>query len=146
MLDNLNEVKHLFNENVYNYANNIIENAKINNYRQMYDELNVHKTTIINIREDLNKYIFDIRIDSKYLDYKLNLNDPGFPSKNTMRTEKSYLLQFTKLKDSVNKENNYKCSYCGAIVFMNNNGICDYCHKPYNTKKDNFLLESIVEI
>lgn len=60
---------YLLSDNIYEDFNNRLSNLNNNNERQMFDELNVKSTDIVDVEVTNDKYIIKVRLISKYLDY-----------------------------------------------------------------------------
>ena len=58
MMDKLNEVDHFVGDDVLLYAQGILNNAKNQGCRQMFDELNVKDCQIVNV--DVKQDVYDI--------------------------------------------------------------------------------------
>ena len=72
IVDELKDVDHFINDDVYEYASNIIENANSKNARQMYDELNVKDSKILTIEENTECYIINVLLNARYMDYLID--------------------------------------------------------------------------
>ena len=145
MLGRLEQVKHFFNEEVYNKYDNIIKELDSKNQRQMYDELNVKSTDIerINIFDD--KIEIKVRIVSRYMEYLLDKITGNYISgNNTSRVEKNNILTFTKKIVTKELKMSRKCPSCGANMDINNYGKCDYCGMIFNLENYDYILTDIV--
>lgn len=141
MMYDIDRVKHKISDELYQRYSSLINNLKQNNERQMYDELNVKSTEILNITENENEYIIEVLLVSRYMDYKIDSQTGNFKSGiNTHRIEKNNYLTFSKTKDSKQEGVVRKCPGCGASVDANNTGICSYCGTSYNTKDYDWIL------
>ncbi len=143
MKGNLTEVDHFISDEVYNKYNNYIKDLDSKNQRQMYDELNVKDTIILN-REIKEKEIVNVLIISRYMDYIID-KDTGelITGDDTRRIEKEYHLTFTKKLDAKETSIVKKCPTCGNSISVNNSGVCDYCHTIYNQEDYDYVLENI---
>lgn len=141
---NLKPVQHKISEQVYNQYNSFIDKLKNNNEIQLYDELNVKDTLIDSVEITDDKYIVNVTLISRYMPYTIDKDTKEFKEGNNQyRIEIVNHLVLTKRKDATAEGLIKKCSYCGAPVDTNRNGICRFCNKPYNTVAHDWVLESI---
>lgn len=144
MTDKLAEVDHFIGDEVYNYGENILNNVRGKNCRQMYDELNVKNSKINNIEVTDNEYIIDVYLESRYMDYILDLNTGNVVSGNdSSRINVNYNLKFVKRISAVEQGIARKCPACGAPMNVNKSGKCDYCGSIYNQEDYDFVLTNI---
>ena len=142
--DNMPRVKHRVDTNIYYEYTNYVNELNKKNQRQMYDELNVKSSTIINITEDDNNFIITVKLISRYMDYIINKDSKKLIyGNNTSRVEKSNILTFKKIKNAKDESNARKCPGCGANVNTNSNGICEYCGSAYDTQSYDWVLTEI---
>lgn len=146
MVGNLDRVKHKISNNLFNEYSLFLNELKKNNEIQIYDELNVKSSEIIDICENNNKYIIRVRLIARYMKYKIDSNTRKYKSgNNTSRVEEKYILVMTKSKNAADDDIIKICPGCGASIDANNSGICSYCGGIYNTKDYDWILEKIVE-
>ncbi|MDD6403626.1 MAG: TIM44-like domain-containing protein [Mollicutes bacterium] len=146
MVGNLDRVKHKLSNSLFNEYNLFLNRLKENNEIQIFDELNVKSSEIIDIEEDTDKYVVKIRLVARYMKYKINSNTRKYKSGNdTSRVEEKYILVMTKSKNAVDEDIIKVCPGCGASIDVNNSGICSYCGTVYNTKDYDWILEKIIE-
>lgn len=144
MMDKLDEVKHFISGEVYDYANNIIMQAKRNNNRHMYDELNVKESTIQAIYVNDNVYEIKVFLQSRYMDYIISLNDGKLVSgNNSSRIQVNYLLTLQKKIITKNQSIARKCPGCGAPISVNTSGKCEYCGAIYNQEDYDWILTKL---
>lgn len=144
MLNELEDVRHFISNNIYNYYKNINMQLLSKNQRQMYEELNVKNSKIISIKKDDLKYIIEVNLDARYMDYILDLETGNcICGDNTRRIEEHYCLTFVR-NINVSKQNMIrKCSSCGAVIDVNDSGRCTYCHSIYNLDDYDWILDKI---
>ncbi len=141
MLDKLDDVKHFISTEVYDWAKKIVDDNKEKNYRQMYDELNIKETKIKEIEVNGSVYIIKVFLQSRYIDYIMNLSDGSLVSgNNNSRIEQGYYLTFTKKITANNQGIARKCPSCGASINVNARGICQYCGSIYNQEDYDWVL------
>lgn len=141
---NMSRVQHKISEQLYEKYNNIVENLKANKEIQMYDELNVKNTFIEDINITDTSYIITVRLVSRYMDYIIDENTKKYKRGiNTERIEKTNLLTFVKRRDAKKMGVMRQCTYCGASIDFNSNGICSFCRKPFDTEKYDWVLTSL---
>ncbi len=144
MLEELSDVQHFISNNVYNYAKNIIDNANKKNARQMYDELNVKDSTIINIEEIDNEYVITVLLLARYYNYLIDkVTNERISGDNNYRTEDTYYLTLVKNKNVKNEDVVKKCPGCGASLSVNTSGVCPYCKSIYDQRNHDWILTKI---
>lgn len=144
MLDKLDEIKHFISEDVYEYSLDILNKVKQKGYRQMYDELNVKDSKIESIEVQEDVYVIKVYLQSRYMDYIINLEDGSIVSgDNTGRIQVNYLLTFKKKKDALKQGIIRKCPSCGASMNVNNIGVCEYCGSLYNQSDYDWVLAKL---
>lgn len=144
MKGNLTDVKHFISEDLYNHYTNKINELTKSNKRQMYDEINVKNTSIINrsILED--KEVVDVQIISRYMDYIMDIDTGNIISgDDTRRIEKINILRFEKKINTKDFGLVRKCPGCGASINVNNTGKCEYCDTIFNLEDYDYILMSI---
>jgi len=147
MKEDLNDVRHFINNNIYDDLQQKIDILKKQNKRQMYDEINVKNTNIINRRIENDKEIIDLEIISRYMDYIIN-KDTGdlITGDDTRRIEKKNILTFEKKIDTKEIGIIRKCPGCGASISVNTSGQCDYCDTIFNQEDYDYVLTKITII
>lgn len=144
MLDNLDNVKHFIGDEVYKYAKDIIDKNKEKNHRQMYDELNVKDSKIVDILVNESVYNIKVLLQSRYMDYIISLDDGSLVSgNNSSRRQVNYELTFTKRKGALTQGIVRKCPNCGATMSVNNSGRCEYCNSIYNQEDYDWVLTEL---
>lgn len=135
---------YLLSDNIYEDFNNRLSNLNNNNERQMFDELNVKSTDIVDVEVTNDKYIIKVRLISKYLDYIVDKQTSKIKRwDNTKRKELENILVFEKGRDSKVRSVVRFCSNCGHSMDVNKSGFCDYCHGTYNQETYDWVLKSI---
>ena len=72
MMDDLDRVRHFISNNLEKKYELILKELKEKHLRQMYDELNVKDTNITNIEIKDNKICINVKLISRYMDYKVD--------------------------------------------------------------------------
>ena len=125
MKGNLTDVRHFISEELYNNYINKINELISHNKRQMYDEINVKNTMIINRKILEDKEIIDVEIVSRYMDYIIDINTGDLISgDDTRRIERRNILRFEKKLNTKDFGIVRKCPGCGASINVNNTGKC----------------------
>lgn len=144
MKGNLTDVRHFISEELYNNYINKINELISHNKRQMYDEINVKNTMIINRKILEDKEIIDVEIVSRYMDYIIDINTGDLISgDDTRRIERSNILRFEKKLNTKDFGIVRKCPGCGASINVNNTGKCEYCDTIFNLDDYDYILVSI---
>lgn len=144
MKGDLTDVRHFISEELYNNYINKINELISHNKRQMYDEINVKNTMIINRKILEDKEIIDVEIVSRYMDYIIDINTGDLISgDDTRRIERSNILRFEKKLNTKDFGIVRKCPGCGASINVNNTGKCEYCDTIFNLDDYDYILVSI---
>ena len=145
MTDNMKRVDHFISDKVYEEFNNRLTTLNNKNERQMFDELNVKSTDIINVEITPDKYIITVRLISRYMDYIVDKTTMNFKrGNNTSRVEKENILVFEKRRNAGIQSVVRFCPNCGHPMDVNKSGYCEYCHSTYNQESYDYVLTSIV--
>lgn len=144
MMDKLNEVDHFVSDEVMQYAQSILDNAKNQDCRQMYDELNVKDSQIVNVEVKQDVYEIKVFLQSRYMDYIINLSNGSVISgDDTRRIKVDYNLTFTKKIDAMEQGITRKCPTCRAPLSVNTSGVCEYCGSIYNQEDYDWVLTKL---
>lgn len=144
MKGNLTDVRHFISEELYNNYINKINELISHNKRQVYDEINVKNTMIINRKILEDKEIIDVEIVSRYMDYIIDINTGDLISgDDTRRIERRNILRFEKKLNTKDFGIVRKCPGCGASINVNNTGKCEYCDTIFNLDDYDYILVSI---
>lgn len=144
MYDELDTVKHFMNDKIYVKLKSELDELNRRNLRQMYDELNVKSTEIIDFQVTEEEFIIIVKLISRYLDYFLNKETGDFISGNNQsRVEKINILTLTKKRTFQMQKAVRKCPGCGASISVNTKGICAYCGTTYNLEDYDYILTNI---
>lgn len=144
MKGDLTDVRHFISEELYNNYINKINELISHNKRQMYDEINVKNTMIINRKILEDKEIIDVEIVSRYMDYIIDINTGDLISgDDTRRIERRNILRFEKKLNTKDFGIVHKCPGCGASINVNNTGKCEYCDTIFNLDDYDYILVSI---
>lgn len=141
MKQDLSDVMHFIGDDVRDmFQNRIDENKKLNR-RQMYDEINVKSTNIIDRCITGDKEIVRSEIISRYMDYVIDINTGVIINGNdTRRIEKKNTLVFEKKIDSKDIDIVRRCPGCGASMSINTSGKCEYCGTIFNQEDYDYIL------
>ena len=144
MKGDLTDVRHFISEELYNNYINKINELISHNKRQMYDEINVKNTMIINRKILEDKEIIDVEIVSRYMDYIIDINTGDLISgDDTRRIGRRNILRFEKKLNTKDFGIVRKCPGCGASINVNNTGKCEYCDTIFNLDDYDYILVSI---
>lgn len=138
------EIKHFVSDELYETIYNKTEELNQKKLIQMYDEINVKQTTILNYKVQDNKMIIEVNITSRYMDYLIDEDGNFVSGINDRRIEKENYLTFEKPIDYLSTGSVRKCPGCGASIDVNANGKCAYCGATYNLKDKDWILVSLI--
>lgn len=139
----LENIRHFVSKEVYDIYENKLNDLNTKGLTQMYDEINVAQTDIVNYQIKDNMIIIEVNLISRYLDYLIDENGNYVSGDTDVRTEKLNHLTFTKKINNLSQGIVRKCSGCGASIDVNNTGICEYCGTTYNLEDKDFILSKI---
>ena len=141
MKQDLSDVMHFIDDDVRDMFQNRIDENKRLNRRQMYDEINVKSTNIIDRCITDDKEIVEAQIISRYMDYVIDMNTGAtIEGDDTRRIEKRNILVFEKKIDSKNIGIVRRCPGCGASMSVNTSGKCEYCGTIFNQEDYDYIL------
>ena len=144
MTEKLEEVDHFVGDDVFAFAQSKMNYAKNQGCRQMYDELNVKDSQIMNVEVKQDVYEIKVFLQSRYMDYIINLNDGNVMSgDDTRRIKVDYNLTFTKKIDAMEQGITRKCPTCRAPLSVNTSGVCEYCGSVYNQEDYDWVLTKL---
>lgn len=144
MFEDLARVDHFIGDEMYlKYKERILELQK-NNYRQMYDELNVKSTEIVGVDVVENKIIVKVLAVVRYMDYIIDkLSGNVISGNNTSRVEKENYLIVEKKINAKELEISRECLACGANMDINYSGKCEYCGSIFNIEDYDWIVTNI---
>lgn len=141
----LEDVKHLLSDDLYNKYNDICQRLIERNEAHMYDEMNV-KSISIKTSSDEEYDIANVHIVSRYMDYIMDVNTGKKKSGiDDHRVEIEHDLVFKKEKGA-KRGSVVKCAGCGANLDANNSGVCDYCGTVHSAIEYDYILTSITNL
>lgn len=146
MKGDLSTVSHFIGDSLEKTLQEKINNLKEQNQRQIYDELNVKDTQIINriIKED--KELVEVKLISRYMDYIIDIDTGDLVSgDDSRRVEKVNILTFEKKINTKEIGIVRKCLGCGASISVNTSGKCAYCDRIYDQEKYDYVLVSMIQ-
>ena len=145
MFGDIERVNHRIGDALYNKYKAIVDENNSKNIRQMYDELNVKSSEIINIEETDDKIIVTVKLISRYMDYRVNKENFNFISgNNTSRDEHINILTLEKSKNAKEMKASVHCPGCGQPANINSTGHCAYCGAIFNTEDYDYVLTNLV--
>ena len=147
MFDELDNVKHFLDLDVYNrYCDELLELNK-RNLRHIYEELNV-KNVIIVDTYSLDGYDYiALKLYVRYMDYFVNKESNEYISgNNKTRSEYIYSVTFKKKEKTLDLPEVRKCPGCGSSINVNGNGKCSFCGSIYNLSDYYYILDKICKI
>lgn len=144
MKQDLSKVEHFLSKEMFEKYSKKVENLKSKNQLQIYDELNVSDTNIINIEELEDRFVIKVSLLTKYLDYILTKDTKKYVSGDRdVRVEKRVRITLSKIKNAKSMEEARKCDGCGANMDLNKTGVCEYCGTVFELKNYDWVIENI---
>ena len=144
MKQDLSKVEHFLSKEMFEKYSKKVENLKSKNQLQIYDELNVSDTNIINIEELKDRFVIKVSLLTKYFDYILTNDSKKYVSGDRdVRVEKRVRITLSKIKNAKSMEEARKCDGCGANMDLNKTGVCEYCGTVFELKNYDWVIENI---
>ena len=144
MTDNMKRVDHFISDEVFKIYNNKLQELNNNNEIEMFDELNVKSTEIIDVKITDEKYIITVKLTSRYMDYIIDKTTRKYKrGNNESRIEKVNILTFEKKRNTKVQGIVRYCQNCGHPMDVNKSGHCDYCGSTYNQEAYDWVLTNI---
>lgn len=138
----LENVRHFVSDKVYSNFSDKLDKLNSKGLTQMYDEINVAQTDILDYKVSDDKILIDVNVVSKYIDYLIDSNGNYVMGNMNDRTTKNNHLVFSK-KIGSSELSIHKCPGCGASIDVNGSGVCEYCGTTYNLADTNWILEDM---
>lgn len=137
----IEKIDHFVNDETYEKIQNKVNDDKEKNRIQLYDELNVSNVQILAIDELEDCFNITVKVHSKALEYYIDRTSKKYISGDkNVRTERDTIMVYTKMKDAKSFKPARKCPTCGAIVDVNADGQCKYCHTIFNLEKYDWVI------
>lgn len=140
MTKEIENIKHFVTSDVYEKIENKVNDLNNRHLIQMYDEINVKETHILNVEITEKEIRINVNIISRYMDYLMDEEGNFISGNNTSRIQKDNYLTFVKQIDSKNLGTVRKCPGCGASLDINRSGKCDYCGSTFDLDKKGWVL------
>ena len=136
--ENIAIVDHYLDDKLAAYYNNIIENNKKNNIKQVFRQPNI--TNIITIEQ--NEEQITIQCLIRYISYFVNRQTNKYVSgDNKNRISKTAILKFRK--NNTESKTIIHCPNCGASLKVNTTSICSYCGNTLDERFSPYVLFDI---
>ncbi len=139
-LDELDTVDHFASDNVFNMFKSELEEAKANNEKLVYDQVNV-SAEISNIVEEDGMFKITCSVLCKYCRYYTTPEGDYLHGNNDSRTEVTKQAVFCK-KVGAKPGLVARCLGCGASLNVNDNGKCPNCGRIYDLEEFDYYLDS----
>ncbi|MBE6147100.1 MAG: hypothetical protein E7168_02055 [Firmicutes bacterium] len=143
MMDDVNRVKHFLSNDMFRKYDSFLQNLTVNNERQMYDELNVKSSRILQVETTDTKKIVTVEMISRYMDYIVDKETMIYKrGNNKRRIEKKNILIFEKKLNS-NDIDTFSCQSCGSSLDINYTGVCSYCREVTSLEDHDYILVTL---
>lgn len=147
MTEDLKRVDHKVGDNLYHQLTEKLHHLLQDNEIEIYDELNVKDSYIVEIEEKDKYYEIKVELISRYINYIIDRTTKEYKYGNReRRVEKKHILTFQKKKNALVEGMAKVCPGCGAPVNVNSNGVCEYCGTVYNTEDYDWILIDILTL
>ncbi len=137
MKKEIDNIDHFVGDDIYNLLKVKLE--KLGNNTEMFDEMNVKSTEIINKKVEDNNIIIDVKLVSRSVNYIIDSSGKVISGDSNNRIEKTNILTFVKKVNAVNTIARH-CPSCGGNIDVNRNGKCPYCGSIYDLENHDFVL------
>lgn len=143
MTKEIENIKHFVTDEVYNKIENKVNDLNNKHQIQMYDEINVKETHILNIEITESEIKINVNLISRYMDYLISDDGNYISGNNTSRIQKDNYLTFVKKIESKELGIVRKCPGCGASLDINRSGKCEYCGSTFDLDKKGWILTNL---
>ena len=141
----IDKYNHFFADKMFNLGKRIIDENEAKGFIRMFDEFNIHTSSIKNIEYRDDTFYVEVNMEVLYMDYYID-KDTGHvvDGNNKYRETHNYTMVFSKSRTAKEQVYVKTCPTCGASLNPNDNGICQYCHTVYNQEDHDWVLEDII--
>lgn len=143
MTKNLEKIKHFVSQDVYQSLTSKIDQLNNQKVTQVYGELNVKETKILNVDIKNDEIFIKVKLTSRYLDYIIDDKMQMISGNMDSRVETDNYLVFKKKVGMEKSIHNHYCFSCGHSMDINQNGKCEYCGSIYDLNQIGFILISL---
>lgn len=143
MMKEMDNVRHVVSDEVFNKYTDYVDDLIEKNETQMYDMLNVAETEITGVEITDEKIIIKVLLLSKAYDYVMDQNGNIIRGQDQNRETRRNYMTFTKKIGFKGHGDVRKCPGCGASIDANLSGKCEYCDTIYNAVDYDYILDSI---
>ena len=144
MMNDIKRVKHFLSDELFQKYSLFLQNLTVQHERQMYDELNVKSSRILQVETTSNEKRITVEIISRYMDYIVDKDTMQYKrGVNTHRVEKRNILVFEKKLGIEENSNTVSCCNCGAPLDIHYTGVCSYCKETTSRKNCDYILVSL---
>ena len=141
MFQDVSRVYASLNDDMRNKVIDKINKLKKDNLIQLYDELNVKSVTINNVTILEDRYVANVILVSRYLDYRIDSITKKYrDGNNQSRKEINNYLTFELKRNHKKLGNAMHCPNCGASIDFNYTGLCTYCNSQINKAEYDWIL------
>lgn len=142
MARDIERVKHFVSNEIYQKLEQRVADLKSQGWIQMYDEINVKNTVLMDMNTSDSKIFIKVNLTSRYMDYIVDENMKYLEGNKDFRVEKENYLVFCKKIECLDNESIRRCFSCGHPMDVNQNGKCDYCGTIYDQENVGWVLVS----
>lgn len=143
MTKEIENIKHFVTNEIYEKIENKVSDLNNKKQIQMYDEINVKETHILNTEITEDEIIIKVNLISRYMDYLIDEDGNFISGNNTSRVQKDNYLTFVKKIEGKTLGNVRKCPGCGATLDINRSGKCEYCGSTFDLDKKGWVLTTL---
>ena len=142
-LNKLDTVIQFMSDDLYNKFKDMIDNNSNNNYRVIYDEINV-SSEITGSKNFEDYTLISVRCNLKFLKYYVSLEDGNYIS-GDRDNRVGNILNIT-LKRSINHkelDGTYKCLGCGFSMNIVDGYTCPKCGRVFDLDEFDFIIDNM---
>lgn len=127
--------------NLKEEVNQRINDLKAKGIIQMYGEMNIHDTTVMDVQVLEDRYLIKVKLVSRYLDYLMDEKSKKKISGDDFnRISVTNYLVFEEKRSHKKLGDVMECPFCGANIDYNYKGICEYCKKELPKEEYDWVL------
>lgn len=138
-LNEVDQVKHFMNWEVYDAFNDTLQSYEDDGDRLIYDEVNVD-SQISTVREEEETYVISVDANCQYIKFVIDGDGNILQGDPDSRVSVTHKITFQKRKDARPLEDVVRCLGCGTSLNIGESGICPNCGRTFDLDQFDFVI------
>ncbi len=134
---NLDTIRNLVSNEIYNMYSMQLNTLKIKGQKNMMENIKYINNYISNISTENNITTIQTVLTVTCNDYVIDSNNKVVRGNKNRTMTYTYILTFTKYNNDQNITN---CPNCGAKININSSGQCEYCNSNIINKEEKWIM------